>query len=104
MFNDQLDRHRTDEELLVEWRQEFPHADGNVFTEAFDDGLKILRAVRAHYNVGRQGHGQRDGQGDLLGGAATLSLPYGEDRRVYWYSDRWLNGVLSARPDLLDPR
>ncbi len=104
MINDRPDRRRTDEELLTEWRQEFPQAEGKVFVESFDEGLTILRAVRAHYNVGRQGHGKRDDKGELGGGADTISLPYGDDRRVHWYSERWLNGILAARPDLRDPR
>ncbi|MCA1584780.1 MAG: hypothetical protein LC753_08060 [Acidobacteria bacterium] len=67
-------------------------------------GLSILRGVRAHYNIGRQGHGLRDEAGAIIGGADRLSLPYGSDGNVYWYSDRWLDGILKARPDLLDPR
>lgn len=104
MINDEPARRLTDEQLLREWRSEFPYADGKVFRKSFEDGLQILRAVRAHYNVGRQGHGHRSGAGDLLGGARALSLPYDTAGRVFWYSDRWLGGILKARPEFVDPR
>ena len=104
MINDQPGRRLTDEQLLEDWRKEFPFADGKVFTGSFDDRMRILRAVRAHYNVGREGHGHRTPAGDLMGGAEVLSLPYDSTAVVSWYSDRWLDGVLKARPDFRDPR
>jgi hypothetical protein len=102
--NDMPERRMTDEQLLTLWRNEFPEAEGAVFTGPQDRALTILRGVRAHYNIGRQGHGARDSQGNIVGGARRLSLPYGPGGVTYWYSDRWLDGVLRARPDLSDPR
>jgi len=104
MMNDKRDRRLTDEELLREWRREFPMARGNVFKASFEKGLSILRGVRAHYNIGRQGHGHRSPAGELMGGAERLSLPYAEDGNRYPYSERWLQGVLSRRPDFDRPR
>jgi hypothetical protein len=99
MVNDEPDRRHTDDELLALWRREFPSAEGRVSSASFSDGLLVLRAVRAHYNVGRQGHGHRSPAGELIGGAERLSLPYRPNRQRYWYSERWLDGILKERPE-----
>ena len=99
MINDDLTRRLTDDELLADWRKEFPEAEGKVFTSSFSEGLAILRGVRAHYNIGRQGHGHRSLSGELMGGAERLSLPYDSSRSPYWYSERWRDAILEAKPD-----
>lgn len=44
----------TDAQLLAVMRVEFPLAEGKVFTGSLQDGLKIIKGIRAHYN--RDGH------------------------------------------------
>ena len=53
----------------------FPTLTARVFADSFDTGLKILRAVRGDYNVGRQNHGHRSMSGDLMGGRRNAVPP-----------------------------
>jgi hypothetical protein len=47
-------RKLTDAQLLAIMRAEFPHASGTVFTGTLNQGLAIVRGIRAHFN--RDGH------------------------------------------------
>ena len=96
MINDRPDRRLSDEELLADWRAEFPTAVGKVFTADLAERLAIIRGVRRDYNKGVENHGHRDSKGVLAGPAKTLSLPY-RDGRTYWYSERWLRACETAR-------
>lgn len=87
-INDRDDRQLTDEQLVGEWAQEFPKA--KLLDKQDAKGVyTYVKDIRRCYNQGKQGHGERDDQGKIVGRPDTLSQPYNEAREKYWYTERW---------------
>lgn len=96
-INDRSDRRLTDEQLLAEWKRQFPGQSAEVFVGDLQTGLRHIRSIRLLYNRGKQGHGRRDDSGRLVGRPDRLSLPYDGSGRAYVYSTRWWDSALNGR-------
>lgn len=96
MINDRPDRRLDDDQLLEDWRAEFPSATGKVFRADLAERLAIIRSIRRDYNKGVENHGNRGPDGSILGPGKHMSLPY-RDGLTYAYSERWLRACEQGR-------
>jgi hypothetical protein len=87
-INDRPDRRLTDRELVTDWHAEHPEAlhldkqdKKGVFT--------YVRDSRKNYNQGKQHHGARNANGEIVGPGRPMSKPYDENGKQYIYNEDW---------------
>ena len=96
MENDLDDARHTDAELVDLWHRKFP--DALHLKKRNADGIyTYVRDIRRCFNQGKEGHGQRNEDGNIVGQPPKLSPPYNESRESYVYSDRWLEACNKGR-------
>jgi hypothetical protein len=98
MNNDHSGTQWTDAELVADWKLHFP--DALHLNKRNADGIyTYVRDIRRHFNQGVQGHGQRTENGEIVGPAKKLSLPYWESGEHKEYSARWLEACMKNRAE-----
>ena len=97
-INDREDRRLTDGQLVEEWHKEVPKAKH--LNKQDSKGLyTYVKDIRRCYNQGKEGHGERDDTGQIVGYSKTLSEPYDQDgnKCTRDYGPRWLQACKQAR-------
>jgi hypothetical protein len=97
-INGREDRRLTDGQLVEEWHKEFPKAK-HLNKQDAKGVYTYVKDIRRCYNQGKEGHGERDDTGQIVGHSKTLSEPYDQDgnKCTQDYGPRWLQACKQAR-------